>query len=74
MHSPKVSINNSDTCLHGGGCADIHIVGTGHYADGFYWHIGLYSGQWPLGGRVLLVPVYLHLFPLFRSLPEASST
>ena len=65
---------NSDTCLHGAGCADVHIVGTGHYADGFWWYIIYpYSGQWPLCGRVLLVPVCLHPFPLFRSLPEGEN-
>ena len=26
---------NEDTCLHGDGCADVCIVGTDHYADGF---------------------------------------
>ena len=34
---------HEDTCLHGSGCADvpadIHIVGTGHYAAEFCWHI-----------------------------------
>ena len=65
---------DEDTCLHGGCCADVHIVGTGHYAVGFCWHICPYSGHLPLSGRVLLVPVCLHPFPLFRSLPEASST
>ena len=27
------------TCLHGGGCADVHIVGTDHYSDGFCWFL-----------------------------------
>ena len=63
---------NEDTCLCGGSFADVHIVGTGHYVDGFYWNIYPYSGHWPLCRWVLLVPVGLRPFPLFRSLPEAS--
>ena len=43
--SRKVSISNSDTCLHGGCCSDFHLVGTGHYMDGFNG-ICLYSGEW----------------------------
>ena len=61
---------NEDSCLHGGGCADIiyvHIVGTGHYADKFAGILCLHSGHWALWGQVLLVPVCLHHFPLFRS-------
>ena len=34
---------NADTCLHGDDFADIglyvHLVGTGHYADGFCWFL-----------------------------------
>ena len=74
MYPHEVSTSNSDTCLHGGGCADVHMVGTGHYADWFYWHICPFSGQWPLSGWVLLVSVCLHPLNLLRSLPEASST
>ena len=76
MYPSEVSTSNSDTCLHGGGCADIHVVGTGHYGDVFCWHIYIcpYSEQWPPGERVLLVTVCLHPFPSIRSLPEASST
>ena len=48
MYLRKVSISNSDTCRHGGCCSDVHIVGTGHYVDGF---TGIYvcivgSGQY----------------------------
>ena len=39
MYPREVSTSNSDTCLHGGGSADVHIVGTGHYADGFCWFL-----------------------------------
>ena len=34
MYPLEVSTSNSDTY---GSCADIHIVGSGHYADGFCW-------------------------------------
>ena len=31
----EVSTSNSDACLHGGCCSDVHTVGTGHYVGGF---------------------------------------
>ena len=51
----EVSTSNSDACLHVGCCSDVHIVGTGHYVDGFtgiyiYICVCLYSGEWPLCG------------------------
>ena len=52
MYPREVSTSNSETlyshapswlemntCLHGGGCADVRIVGTGHYADRFCWFL-----------------------------------
>ena len=35
MYPREVSIRYSDTCLHGGCCSDVNIVGTGHYVEGF---------------------------------------
>ena len=35
MYPCEVSTSNSDTCLHGGCCSHVHIVGSGHYVDGF---------------------------------------
>ena len=35
MYPRKVFNSNSDTSLHGGCCSDVHLVGTGHYVDGF---------------------------------------
>ena len=32
------------------------------------------SGHWPLCGQILLVPMCLHPFPLFRVVPVPSST
>ena len=39
MYPREVSTSNSDTCLHGGGYADVHIVGSGQYADRFCWFL-----------------------------------
>ena len=36
MHHYAYKLKAHD-CLHGGDCADIHIVGTGHSVDGFCW-------------------------------------
>ena len=40
MYPHEVSTSNSDTCLHGGCCSDVHIVGTGHCVYGF---TGIYA-------------------------------
>ena len=39
MYPPEVSTSNSDTFLHDSGCADVHMVGSGHYVDGFCWFL-----------------------------------
>ena len=35
MYPHEVSTFNSDTCLPSGYFSNVHIVGVGHYVDGF---------------------------------------
>ena len=45
MYPREVSTNNSDTCLHGDGCADVH---TAHYTDIVTTKTSPHCGQCPL--------------------------